>query len=412
MKVFSKRNGVTAAALCLVAAAILFISCGGGGSTGASGDAGSTAATARTSQAVVYLTDNFRDDYAHVWATVYHVDLIPQSGDSVTLFDSAAGLQIDLRTLRDSTGARFSFLGGTTVPQGAYTGVRVTIGATMQLFKTGATTGETLSVDSTVPTDSNGHPVLTFNFAIPKVLTDGPNPLVIDFDLAKFIIRGSKILPALQEGDGANCSDPNRHNPDDYQGTVSSLAGTTPDLTFTLERGNGQTIQVVTNASTAVNGDATLANGSRVIVTGTVDSTTGNLVADRLDVLPAAANPPPAELSGAASNLDATAGTFTVTLVRAHGFTPTQTTVQVATSSATTFVGDSGTTLSQVDFFTALQTTSGVMVEGSYDAAANTLAALKAKIIDQAAMPPQAEKGEHSFRPGVNAKNWAHGAVR
>jgi hypothetical protein len=412
MKYFMKRTGTIDKMIYLLAIFVLLVNCGGGGTTGTTGSMSSANTPVIQSQAVLYVTDSFREDFAHVWATIYHVDLIPQSGSPVVLFDNPNGVQIDLKTLRDSTGARFSFLGEATVPQGTYTGINVTIGSTMQLFKNGVTVGDPLPVDPTIPTDASGHPVLTVTFAVPKTLGAGTNALIVDFDLARFIVRDSKILPLLKEGDPAGCNDPNRHNPDDYRGTVSNLSGTTPDLTFTLVSGNGQSTQVVTNASTAVYGASSLVNRSRVIVTGTLDSTTGNLVADRLNVLPTVTNPPSAGLFGTASNLDATAGTFTATLTRAHGFIPAQTSVKIVTNSTTKYIDDGGGTLSQADFFTALATTPGVTVEGSYDETTNTLTAVEAKIMDQAMMTPKWEVGPHLFRPGVNRDNWGHGIFR
>jgi hypothetical protein len=415
MKEFTKRTGIIMTMFSLLAIVVLLVNCGSGGTTGATSFTG-TMSSASTpvvnSQAVLYVTDSFREDFAHVWTTIYHVDLIPQSGASIALFDNTDGVQIDLKTLRDSTGARFSFLGEATVPQGTYTGINITIGSTMQLFKNGITVGDPLPVDPTIPTDASGQPVLTVTFAVPKTLGAGINALIVDFDLARFIVRDSRILPLLKEGDSAGCNDPNRHNMDDYRGTVSNLSGTTPDLTFTLVSGNGLSTQVVTNASTAVYGASSLVNGSRVIVTGTVDSATGNLVADRLNVLPTVINPPSAGLFGTASNLDATAGTFTVRLTRAHGFIPAQTSVKIVTNNTTKYIDDGGGTLSQADFFTALATTPDVAVEGSYDTTTNTLTAATAKIMAQAQMAPKWEGGSHLFRSGVNRDNWGHGIFR
>ena len=409
MKYLMKRTDITVLVIFLTILAALFASCGGGGGTSGTSNAVTSGISSTASQAVLYVTDSFREDYAHVWATIYHVDLMQQSGTAVALFDNTSGVQIDLKTLRDSTGARFSFLGGAAIPEGTYIGISVTIGPAMQLFKNGEAVGRALPVDASFPVDAGGHPVLTLAFTVPKTLGSGTNILIVDFDLSRFIVRDSKIFPLLQEGDPSGCSDPNRHNQDDYRGAVSNLTGTAPDLTFTLTIGSGQISQVITNASTVVYGTSSLANGSMVTVTGTVDSTTGNLIADRLVILPAKDAPPPASVFGTASHLDGTAGTFTVTVTRTRGFVPAQTTVQIATGSTTTFISDSGSTLSQADFFTALTTTSGVIVDGSYDSASNTLMAVQVKIMDQVSTTPKWEESPHLFRSGVNRNNWGHG---
>src|SRR5262245_59136986 len=129
------------AGLCALLGAVWLVGCGGGGG-------GNSLVSGGSGRVAVLLTDSFREDYAHVWATIYHVELIPQTGSPVVLFDDASGHQIDLKTLRDSTGERFSFLGSATVPEGTYAGVSVTIGTTMQLFRNGVAVGDPLAVDS------------------------------------------------------------------------------------------------------------------------------------------------------------------------------------------------------------------------------------------------------------------------
>src|SRR5437879_7318013 len=99
-------------AVCALLGGICLVGCGGGGG-------GSTSLTSGTSRATVLITDGFREDFSHVWATIYHVELVPQAGTNnganVVLFDNSAGVQVDLKTLRDSTGARFSFVGSATI---------------------------------------------------------------------------------------------------------------------------------------------------------------------------------------------------------------------------------------------------------------------------------------------------------
>ena len=143
-----KKLTLTALSLSLTLSLTL-AGCGGGSGS---------ASTASASRATVLLTDSFREDFGHVWATVYHVELVPQGGGSpFVLFDDPTGRQIDLKTLRDAAGARYSFLGSATVPEGTYTGVSVTIGTTMQLFRSGVAVGDPITVDSSVPLDSSGH---------------------------------------------------------------------------------------------------------------------------------------------------------------------------------------------------------------------------------------------------------------
>jgi len=394
-------------AACGILGTLSLLGCGGGSSSLSTGTRG-------TGKATVLITDSFREDFAHVWATIYHVELVPQAGTNnganVVLYDNPTGIQIDLKTLRDSTGARFSFLGSNTIPAGTYTAITVTVGPTMQLFKNGVATGSPLTVDTTLPKDANGNPILTDTFKTPKTFgASTTNNLIVDFNLANFIVRGSNVIPSIQDGDPTGVGDPNRHNPCGYQGTVSNLSGTSPALTFTLTYANGSTATVTTTASTALFG-ATLANGSVVNVTGTLDTTTQMLVATEVDVKPTGtAVQAPQGANGTASALNATAGTFTLTVNRANGFTPAQTTVNVVTTSTTTYRSDAGATLAEADFFTALTTTTTVSVRGTYDATSNTLTATDLRI-DNTANDGGWEHDQHNFRPGAGPNNWGNGA--
>lgn len=393
--------------LLLTAAGIAsIVGCGGGGGGSVSG----------TGRAAVLLTDGFREDFGHVWATIYHFELTPQTGAPVVLFDDPTGRQIDLKTLRDSTGARFSFLGAGSIPAGTYTGFSITIGSTMQLFRNGVAVGNPIPVDPSIPTDSNGHPVLTKTFATPKTVGSTPLTIVVDFNLAKFVLRNSHVLPAIDEGSETGVDNPERHEGDEFHGTISNLTGTAPTLTFTLTRGNGMTVTVVTTASTSVFGSANFANGSVVEVEGTFDTTTQNLVATQVEV---EGNGTPGgehegshapKAFGAVTNIDATAGTFTVTIKKARGFTPSQTTVNVVTNTSTVFRIDGGGSVNQAAFFTALAATPNAEVVGTYDAGTNTITATFAKIHDNS-KDGGWEHDNHGFRDGGDGHDWDHGTL-
>lgn len=369
-----------------------------------------------TGRTAVLLTDSPREDYGHVWATLYHVELIPQSGSAVVLYDNAAGTQIDLKTLRDASGQRFSFLSSSSIPAGTYTGVNVSIGTTMQVVRNGANVGNPLTVDTTLPLDASGHPLVNVTFKTAKTFGATSNTLILDFDLAHFIVKDSKVIPQIVDGSGEGLTDPARHNSNDTVGTISSLSGTSPTLTFTLTTGAGTAVTVVTTASTAIYGTGTLTNGNRVIVTGTLDATTQNLVATQILVCGAknGGTPPVSDTTpranGTASNLNAAAGTFTLTVTNVHNFTPTQTTVNVVTNSTTQYVADGGTTQTQAAFFSALATTPTVCVSGTYDSTTNTLTATILKVSDHS-KDGGWEGGSHGFRDGINANNWGHGML-
>ena len=396
----------------LAAASIVALAgCGGG-----SGGTGSSLRS--VGKASVLITDGFREDYDHVWATIYHVELVPAAGTNnganVVVYDNAAGVTVDLKTLRDSTGAIFSFLGSASIPAGTYTAANITIGSSIQLVLKGATSGTSYTVDSSVPRDANGNAVLTDTFKKAKTIGSTTNNVIIDFNLANFVIKGSKILPAVQDGDPTGIGDPSRQQCGAYYGAVSNLTGTAPVLTFTLTTPGGSTQTVVTTASTALYG-ATLANASNVAVLGTLDTTTQNLVATRIQVLPVGSPVPGSGAnalqlaSGTASALDATAGTLTLTVTHSCGFTPSSTSISIVTNSSTVFRNDAGSAISEADFFSALATTSSVDVSGTYDSTTGTLTATTVSI-DNPANNGGWEHDQHNFRPGGNAGNWGNDA--
>ena len=388
-----------ALALCGLLGMCFLAGCSGGGSPLVGATSGS--------RAVVLVTDSFREEYAHVWATIYRVEIIPQSGSPVVLFDDPNGHQIDLKTLRDAGGQRFSFLGSASIPEGTYTGINITIGPTMQLFRNGIAVGDPLAVDSALPTDASGRPILSLTFANPKRVGTGTTHLILDFDLARFIVRNSKVLPALKEGTLEGLHNFARHNQGQYRGTVSSLIGTAPDLTFTLTRRDGTTVTVTTSAATALYGSATLANGAAVEIRGTLDTTTQALVATHLEVLGASISLNPRAF-GIASYLDAAVGTFTLTVQSACMFLPGRTTIQVVTDTATIYRADDGSALSKAAFFTALAANSTVSVEGTYDSASSTLTASALKIVDPS-QDGNWHRGSNRFRRGADRSNWGHG---
>jgi hypothetical protein len=387
----------------------VLIGCGGGSQSGT--------ALITGSRATLLITDSFREDYAHVWATIYHVEVTPQTGTPTVLFDDPTGRLIDLKTLRDISGERFSFLGTAAIPDGTYTGISVTVGKTMELMRNGANVGDPLTVDTTLPVDTNGNPILALTFTTPKVVSSSSINLIVDFDLARFVVRNSNVIPSIKEGDSTNLNRKECHNADGYSGTVSNLSGTAPDLTFTLTRRSNMTMTVTTTASTAVSGTGTLANGSFVEVTGTLDPTAQTLIATALEVPANSPHTTEAEgtrtprAGGTASRIDTTAGTFVLTIDKARGFMPSQTTVNIVTNSETAFRADNGTTQTAAEFFTALAATPYVTVDGAYDIATNTLTATRARVVDTTQDGGWLREA-HGFRRGKQRSNWGNGVVR
>jgi len=356
----------------------LIAGCGGGGG---GGPAGGGPAGAEFS---IFVTDSFRDDYDRVWATIHQVELLDAAGSARVALSDAAGKVVDIRTLRDATGERFTLVGAGSVPPGTYSAVRLTLGQTFSLVPRGGTTAEVVQVAADLPRDGAGRPLVQFTLKAPKAFgTGGASELVVDFDLASFALVGGRIRPALREAAASLLRDHRRHEPGIYTGMIVAPAGTPPNRTFSLLLPNDATIQVATTGETAVyNADGspspTITHGKRAQVEGVMDLTAGRLLASEVKILPST-EPLRAHVVGMPSDINAAAGTFTVTIGRAEGFAPRRITVAVTTSASTRFHLQSGLDVTKDEFFAALAAGGMVKVDGNYDPGTNALAAVRAK---------------------------------
>lgn len=361
------------AVLPAVLPAMLLAGCGGGGGSSSSGG---------NAQVGVFVTDSFRDDYSHVWATIFKADLIDSNNNVVNVFNDANGLVIDLKTLRDATGQRFAFLAQTPIPAATYTKAQVTLAPSLNLIAKGQTTATTLPLDAALPRDANNNAVATFSLPAPKPI-NGSDDIVVDFDLANFKVQLGRIVPSLKEGGKTGLGDRNRHEEQEYEGDISGLSGAAPNFTFTLKRG-GRSVVVTTNTDTVLFNanqapSPTLANGKHVHVRGTFDTAANTLVANSVRIQSAQESNHP-EIKGAPSNVNAAGSTFDVTVTRAHGLVPSKTTIHVITDTNSVLRGDSGVLLDAAAFYEQLETAASVEVEGTFDTLSNTLTATRARI--------------------------------
>ncbi len=371
--------------LALVVAPLLLSACGGGGGGG----------SARTAPVGVFVTDSFRDDYDHVWTTIYKVELVDSSGAAQTIIDDSAGKTIDLKTLRDASGERFTFLGRVVARAGMHARVRVTVAPSMTLVLKGTVAGVVTPLADTVPVDSLGRKVLLLFMSNPRDLATGSDDLVIDFDLANFGILGGKVTPALREGSKTGLDNRNRHEAEDYSGLISGLSGAAPNFTFALTMRFGAAFTVTTSADTTVfNSDSTpnptLANGKRVEVRGTFTPGTRQLAATEVKIEDSHGERP-TKVKGPIVSSDAPAGTFVLTVRRARGFVPSGTTVNIATNATTVFRSSGGLLITKEEFFLRIAGAESAQAEGVYNAAGNTLVASRVKLEDEADRDGEAE---------------------
>jgi Domain of unknown function (DUF4382)/Domain of unknown function (DUF5666) len=354
--------------LAVLAASALWACGGGGGTTGGPSH----------SSLQLFASDNLNTSYDHVWVKIKTVVLTSATG-STTIFDESAtgGRLVDLRSLRDATGARFVLLSSGSIPTGTYTSATVTVDKTASLVPKGTTT----AVDKDFADAVGANALLTLTFPRPFD-PSAKRALVLDFDLSTWNIGPTGITSFdgfVQHGDDSSLHDKTRQEHDDHSGVLSGLSGTAPTQSFTITRG-GRTLDVVTDASTVIfNNDGTpnpiLGNGEQVEVTGVLDTTLNVLTASKVKIEVEAESENEAQVHGLVSTFDATAGTLSVNAGGAHGFVPGGVSINVTTDANTEYFGDSGVSISKDVFFASLvANTSKVEAEGTANSRTEILA--------------------------------------
>ena len=356
---------------------LLFLSVAIAVGCGGSGGGGSATPSATVS---TFISDSL-DNNDHVWVTVHEIELLQGSG-AVSVFDSADGVQVDLKTLRDATGARFRFMSQHHVPEGTYTGARVTLDKDLVMFTAGATTGTPMTFDS--PLDAAaGKSALSLTFATPvTIASHGNDDIVIDFDLANWNEAGGIVTPVLKLGTHEGLDDQHRHEEGEYKGTVNGLTGTAPNQTFSLhsEESNDITVAIDENTQIVTNNGAGIANGSRVEVEGAFDTTTNTLKATsvRVEDQQGGGENEDEDAEGIVSTVDANAGTFVMTISEADGFLPANSTITVdANGSSTEFFALHGDIVTKEAFFSLLAAGTHVKAIGQLNTGTGVLEATK-----------------------------------
>ncbi|MBL8048257.1 MAG: DUF4382 domain-containing protein [Chthonomonas sp.] len=361
-------------ALLLGLGSLVIAGCGGGSSSGGA---------AATAPITLFATDNL-SSHDHVWVTLFKIDLVSSTGALVTVYDNSTGETIDLRSLRDGTGARYQLLSKLNVPAGTYTAAKVTVARAVTLFAGGSATGDDKNFAVNAG-DPAGKTVMTLTFASAKTFGTTSSNVVLDFDLSQWDDNPSGVAPVVIEGSGSSLDDPARHEADDFHGLISALTGTAPTQSFTITLRGGGTVTVNTSASTTIfREDATaspsLANGNRVEILGTFDPTSRTISATSIKVEDESGENQP-ELYGHVSEFDATAGSMQMVIGRASGVAPNRTMITVATTSTTMFRGGGGAVVSRDVFFASLVGISNpeIEVEGAYNRETGVLTATKVK---------------------------------
>lgn len=362
-----KRFFATYLALGFLAGA-LGIACGGGGGS-----------TSPTSGVGLFLTDTFRDDYDNVWLTIHKVEYRNQAtGAFTTVWESATGITVDAKRLRDSSGERYAFLGLTALPAGTYDQVRLTLGQQTVLVPAGSQSGTAYPFASSLPRDGQGRPTATAALVPP--LSVPSTSFVLDIDLANWSLAGGEVTPAFRRGSGNGIDDPGRHEALEYKGVVSNLNSTR----FTLTPTASAPFTVAYTADTPIyrssNGAPTLlTNGARVEVRGNFLPGNSFLTAIVIKVEDGGGTGE-AEARGRHTDVNLGANTLTLTnLTEAEGFVPQGASINVVWTDSTIF-RRSGVQVTEA----ALNQWPFSEVKGNYDHGTNTLTATRITLEDDA----------------------------
>jgi hypothetical protein len=360
-----RRLSSAAALLALVA----FAGCGGGGRGGTSNP------PAGSGTLGVYVTDAFNDDFSQVWVTLYKIELGNNGTGFQTVFEDSAGKLINVAALRNTA----ELLAHVSVPAAGFNQARVTIGDQVTLVPTAGGAGSTVPVDDSVGTHANGK--VSIDFTANTTISPGQlGKLIVDFDLANFQLVSGKVRPHLRRGDDNQFNLGAKHA--EVEGNVSNLVAGSG---FDLQLRGGQMVHVIINGDTVIWNHhagtvATLANGQKVQVKGSVDATTLTVTATSVRVEDRRggggddeAGP---EAEGTITSIDAATKSFVIRLEEAEHITP---------GGSVTIKTDATTVFDKRHFdgavsFSDLATGQRVEATGTFDAATRTLTAKRVEI--------------------------------
>ena len=336
------------------------IGCGGGGST--TSTSGGTLS--------LYATDSM-DGNDQVWVQLHKVELL-STLDRVTVFQDDAGKTINLRALRDGSGARFLFLGQTSVPAGEFTTAILTLSRDVNTVPAGQTNALKDVFDDKLL--KNGFTEIQITLDAPR---QGNDSLILDFDLANWVNNGGVINPVVKSLRDGTLSDAARHEKDDLKGTISALTPTS----FVLNMAFGRTIQVNLSSTTVISrsdgaANPALANGQIVKVLGTVLPAEKRVQADQVTIKIDDNGDVTDEVKGTITQVNDLAYDLIVT--RARGFLPPGSKVRIQATGTTAYLNNLGQPITKAEFQAALGTGTVAEAEGNF--AAGVLTAEKLKL--------------------------------
>ncbi len=369
-------------AVVMVVAIIAMFGCGGGGGAG-------------SSAFQLFVTDDLHPGYSGVWVKIFKANLKDATGASAQVFNSTDGLTVNLRDLHDGA-ARFLLLAPGQVPDGTYNKVVFELDKSVTLVAKPSGAVSTANFPSSLDSTVVGHSDLSVDLS-PTLIVPGAPRLVIDFDLKNWIVAGGVITPVLNHHNGSGLDDPSRHHKFEFEGLIGNLAGTPPTQTFSLTLKHGGTVSVSTDDTTQIVGDGgvtTLSNGQKVEVYGAFDPTTNKIVAKIIRSESEFEDENKA--IGILSNANVGSLTFDLAPSYTRGFAPQGEKIIVQTNGTTKFRGAHGSTLTEAQFYAAVQAAGAnvtVEVEGTYSSGSNTLTAKSVHFESESEMGEDEGKG-------------------
>ncbi len=361
---------------CLAGVAMLS-GCGGGGS-GSGGGGGGGAGTARGR---IFLTDDLNAGFSNVWVSIKKIELVATVGGTTqVVYNDPNGVQVDLKTLRDASGAKFQFLQSSSIQRNSYSGIRVTVDKNLVVTSTGSAVGTAATFAGSGATSFT----MELVFPFPRAIGVNGDDFIIDFDLSRWTLAGNVVsatgLTFIKQGESTGITDLSRHEARNYKGTVSNISGTAPTQTFTVSDGSNLVV-VATSSTTKVtsnNGtvDPLISNGVQVVVRGVLNPTTSILSASKVKLM---LDPSSSAVRARAKVLGTNETQITMVITDAEGFLPNQPLI-VDVGLGGLYFGSKGNLISNIQFQSLLSVGSVIELEGSLNG--NMFNVSKAKLED------------------------------
>jgi len=336
-------------------------------------------------------------DYSHVFVTVHAVELVSADEQAFPVWADDAGRVVDLAAI--GSAGQVATLGAVSVPgvtgKKTYKRARITLGKSITFFKKGETTAKPMPIDDAVGRDDEGRPVITVVLNAPRDLGSGKESLVIAFDRSAFTVADNRVTPALREGRGGTNVDAANQGATYLTGVVSesTAGGDGVDRVFAVTPDGGARgeTQVVWLPSSApffrADGkpSPTLVDGARIAVRGVVQGNPKRLAAESVAILDEGEKPgDTALLRGAATDINADAGSITVAVNGLRGIEPAYTQSTVMVGADAILRGTSGLLQTKEEFFADLKGAS-IEAEGDYEPTTGVLTATRLRRVSAGA---------------------------